>query len=757
VTLDLTHVKRSPSFCRVCPNSCGILVDVEDGRVVRVTGDRENPLFRGYTCVKGRAIPEEMQRPDRLLHSQKRQPDGSFRPIPVEQAMDEIAERLAAIVDEHGPRALAGYIGTYVIASSTSRPVFTAFLNAMGTPMVFTSNTIDQPGKAIAQALHGEWLAPAQGFSDPDVVLLLGVNPLVTYSGFPTGDPRTFLERVADGRTRLVVVDPRRTDVARRAHLHLQARPGQDAAILAGLLRVILAEDRYDAPFVAEHVHGIAELRAAVEPFTPEVVARRADIDADDLVLAARWFGDARRGYAAAGTGPNMSGPGTLVEYLILCLDTICGHHLRAGERVDNPGTLIPTFSARAQARAPWPAYGYGERLRVRGLADSAAGLSTAALADEILLDGPGRVRALFNCGGNPVAAWPDQQRTIEAMRRLDLLVQVDVRMSGTARMADYIIAPTVALEVPSSTQVADRYALYATGFGFAEAYGQYTPAIVEPPPGSDVIQEWELFYGLAQRMGLELDLPDPRAFGSSAGTGRLRLDMRVRPSTDDLIELLTAGSRIPLDEVRRHPHGACFPEPAVFVEPAEPGASDRLDVANAEMLRDLRAVAGEPLPGPTAPDAFRLVSRRIAAVLNSSLQASSTMRGRTHNPAFLHPLDLERLGLRAGDPVEIRSSRATIVAYVEPDDSVRRGVLSMTHCFGDTDEPAADPSVVGASTGRLVDNDECWDRYSGQPRMSNIPVTVTALAGRAPLPGRTPVEQREQPVPGTPPPEEHA
>jgi anaerobic selenocysteine-containing dehydrogenase len=732
-----------PSFCRMCPNSCGILVEVEDGRAVRVTGDRDNPLFRGYTCTKGRAIPEEMYRPDRLLHSQRRQPDGSYAAIPVERAMDEIAERLTAILDEHGPRAVAGYIGTYVIASSTSRPVFTAFLNAMGTPMVFTSNTIDQPGKAIAQAMHGSWLAPAQGFSDPEVVLLLGVNPLVTYSGFPTGDPRTFLERVGDGRTKLVVVDPRRTDVAKRAHLHLQARPGEDAPILAALLRIILEEGRSDAAFAAAHVRGLDELRAAVAPFTPELVARRAGIDADDLVQAARWFGDARRGYAAAGTGPNMSGPGTLVEYLILCLDTVCGHHLRAGERVDNPGTLVPTFSARAQARGPSPSYGYGERLRVRGLADSAAGLSTAALADEMLLDGPGRVRALINCGGNPVAAWPDQRRTVDALRGLDLLVQVDVRMSGTARLADYVIAPTVGLEVPSSTQVADRYALYATGFGFAESYGQYSPAIVEPPPGADVIQEWQFFYGVAQRMGLELDLPDPRAFGSSRGSGRMRLDMHDRPSTDDLIEMLTAGSRIPLDEVRRHPHGACFPDPAVFVAPADEGAADRLDVAAAEMIDDLRALARAPAATAARPDALRLVSRRLASVMNSSLQTSSTTRGRTHNPAFVHPHDLARLGLRSGDRVEIRSNRAAIVAFVEADDTLREGVVSMTHCFGDTDDPAAaDPTVIGANTGRLVDNDECWDRYSGQPRMSNIPVTITRLARREP---RAPTEQERR------------
>src|SRR5439155_4686498 len=143
----------------------------------------------------------------------------------------------------------------------------------------------------------------------------------------------------------------------------------------------------------------------------------------------------AGRGYAMAGTGPSMSGPGTLVEYLILNLLTLCGYWQRAGEQVRNPRTLLCAKPAKAQAAAPTPAYGVGEPMRVRGLAGSAAGLPTAALADEILTEGEGRVRALLSVAGNPVAAFPNQRKTIEAMKSLDLLVQVDPWMSQTARL----------------------------------------------------------------------------------------------------------------------------------------------------------------------------------------------------------------------------------------------------------------------------------------------------------------------------------
>ena len=122
--------------------------------------------------------------------------------------------------------------------------------------------------------------------------------------------------------------------------------------------------------------HRVDALAQAVEPYTPEYVAERAQIPATDLVLAARTYAQAKRGGATAGTGPNMAPHGNLTEYLLLCLMSLCGRWLKAGERVPNPGVLGPSFAPLAQANAPWPAWGYGEKLRVRGLTDAACGLA---------------------------------------------------------------------------------------------------------------------------------------------------------------------------------------------------------------------------------------------------------------------------------------------------------------------------------------------------------------------------------------------
>jgi len=720
--------ETKPSICRLCINGCPILVEVADGRVTRVTGDRSNDSYDGYTCVKGRAQPRFLAHPDRLLHSLKRGADGCFAAIPTEQAFDEIAERLGDILDRHGPRAVACYWGTMIGASGTVVPVIDAFLRAIGSPMEFSAITIDKPGKNVARALHGSWMAPRQGFDDPEVALLIGINPLVSYQGVPNGNPGKWLPDALRRGMALLVVDPRRSDVARRATVHLQCRPGEDAAILAGMLHVILEEGRHDRAFVDEHVTGLEALRRAVQPFTPAAVAARADVDVDDLVRAARIFGDARRGYATPGTGPSMSGPGTLVEYLTLCLETVCGHYLRAGERVRNPGVLMPTFSAKAQASPPTQAYGYGEQMRVRGLARSAAGLPTAALADEILLEGEGQVRALISCGGNPATAWPDQGKTLAALRALDLLVQVDPWMSQTAQLAHYVIAPKLPLELPGSSLGRDFQSLGAPAYGSIEPFGQYTPAIVEPPAGSDLIDDWELFYEVGRRLGVELEVTS--YIGKPIAP--TRLDPDVKPTTDQLLEAFTRGSRIPLEEVKRHPHGAVFEDPPVHVAAKDPDCDARLDVGNGDMMRDLERVAAglgqeeRPRAGADEPG-FRLLCRRSTHVYNSSCNDESTNRGRPYNPAFLHPDDLARLGVRPGELVELSTAGGTAVAVAQPDAGLRTGMVSMSVGFGD---PREDDDVLrsGTSVNRLLTVDQEFDRYTGQPLMSNVPVDVRPL-----------------------------
>lgn len=715
------------SFCRFCHAGCAIKVTVEDGRAVSVIGAKDNPMYHGYTCAKGRALPEQHANPNRLLHSMKRDAEGVHRPIAPEQAMDEIAERVSRIVEQHGPRSVALYTGTFSFPYPAAAPMGGAWLNALGSKMLFTSATIDQPGKMIAPALHGTWGGGPYHFDAADVWMLLGANPTISKSiGIPCMNPAKRLHEAVKRGLELIVIDPRRSEVARKAAIHLQPRPGEDPTILAGMIRVVLAEGLVDDAFVSRWTRNLDALREAVEPFTLDYVERRAGVPGEDVARAARLFAAHRNGGANVGTGPNMARRGNLTEYLTLALNTLCGHWRREGEPLPNPGVLMAPSPSKAQAFDPYPGWGFGEKLRVRGFSDTAAGLPTAALADEILMPGEGQVRALFSLGGNPMAAWPDQAKTLAAMNALDLNVTLDIKMSATAKLADYVIAPKLSLEVPGMTLPTESLTPYA--MGYPAPYAQYSPAIVDPPEGSDLIEEWQFFFGLAQRMGLELTLAASYEWGPDSERPELTtLDMSREPTHDELFEALTKGARVPLAEVRRHPEGKIF-DADVRVAPGDPEAPGRLELADETMLGELAEVAYEPIERD-AEYAFRLVSRRLPDVHNSAgRDIPALVRKWTYNPAFMHPDDLAELGLDRGDVVEITSSYDSILGVVEPEADLRRGVVSMPHAFGDAPGSPDDKKVreIGSNTGRLSSVERDYDPYSGIPLMSAIPVNVT-------------------------------
>ncbi len=718
-------------ICRSCAAMCPIVIDREDGVPTRIIGDKHNPVYWGYTCIKGREMVNQVRHPDRLFSSIRREKDGSFTSISSAQAMDEVAQKLKRIIDEHGPRAVATYAGTYIFTYPATQPVSTAWMNAIGSNMMFTSNTIDQPGKSIAPALHGTWQAGPQVFDDADTWLLVGVNPIVAHSGgVPNQNPAKRLKDAVERGMKVIVIDPRRTECAERAFVHLQPKPGEDGAILAGMIRVILKEQLFDADFVGANVQGVEALAQAVEPYTPDYVAARAQIPAEDLVLAARTYAQAKRGGATAGTGPNMAPHGNLTEYLLLCLMSLCGRWLKAGERVPNPGVLGPSFAPRAQANAPWPAWGYGEKLRVRGFTDAACGLATSALPDEILMPGDGQVKALISIGGNPLMAWPDQNKTLKALKALDLFVCLDIqKVHNSCHLADYTIACKHSLESPAMTLPNEMLSYFGTGFGFSVPYAQYAPPAAALPEGADVVEEWEFFYGIAKRMQIALEIKVAYSWTTTSGEPRrYRFDMENKPNTDELFEALCDGGRVPLATVKSEPQGRVFEGEDVFVAGAEPGREARLQVGDATMCAELQGIAAERQDKDEGFP-FRLISRRLHHVMNTTGRNNPRqMRKQRYNPAYMNPGDLAALGLKDGDEVRIASRYGEIPGIVEAEEGIRSGVISMSHCFGPDPENPGPVREFGSNVALLSSVEHEVDPYSGIPRMSAIPVRVLTV-----------------------------
>jgi anaerobic selenocysteine-containing dehydrogenase len=261
---------ETTAICRFCHATCGLKVTIEDGRVVHAIGDIDNPMYHGYSCVKGRNFHEFHADPLRVLRPLQRDANGQLQPVAMQAALDGVAQRLGQVIAAHGPRAVAIYNGTFSNFCPAGVMVRDAFMDAIGSPMRFTNATIDQPGKPVAMGLHGRWGAGPQAFADADVCMLVGANTLVSmWGGIPAFNPAKRLHEARQRGLKLIVLDPRVTETARKADLHLQCLPGHDVELLAAMLHVILAEGREDAAFLAEETAGLDGLRAAVAPFTP--------------------------------------------------------------------------------------------------------------------------------------------------------------------------------------------------------------------------------------------------------------------------------------------------------------------------------------------------------------------------------------------------------------------------------------------------------------------------------------------------------
>src|SRR5215813_8421943 len=213
-------VETHRSFCRFCHAVCGIEVDVEDGRVLDVRGDKRHPVSQGYLCVKGKELAAQHVHPERLRGAKKRMADGTFVDLPSEQALDEIAVRLREIIARDGPGAVAVYSGTHGLFSA-AKPTIIAWITALGSPWYFTPNTIDQPSQQTAWARHGTWDAGVNRFVDADVLLFVGNNPGVSAFSREGGPPyANGFKHLQDAKRRgvkIIAIDPRRTELARIA------------------------------------------------------------------------------------------------------------------------------------------------------------------------------------------------------------------------------------------------------------------------------------------------------------------------------------------------------------------------------------------------------------------------------------------------------------------------------------------------------------------------------------------------------------
>jgi anaerobic selenocysteine-containing dehydrogenase len=589
-----------------------------------------------------------------------------------------------------------------------------AFLSALGSPRAYSSVTIDQSAKVVALGRLGIWPPGRTPMSRSDVYLLVGANPLVSVSanGFDTRNPTKRLRMARERGMKLIVIDPRESETARFADVHLQPLPGEDCVVLAGLLHLVLESGWQDRAFCERYADDVEALRVAVRAFTPEAVAQRADVPESTLREAARLFAhECQTGPAAGATGPDMAPGGNLAEHLIECLNIVCGRYLREGDEIEHPGAIQARHPIKAEVIPAPRWWEQGPKSRVGGFGQLDGELPTGTLPDDILEPGPGRIRCLISHGGNPASAIPDIEKVDRALAALDLLVAIEPFPTMTTQLADYVLPPTLQYER------ADLPVWLYESLASPEPYTRYTPAIARPPEGAVVRDDHTYFWGLAKRLGRTLEL-----FGDS-------LPMDREPTTDEILALTAKNAPIPFEELKRAERGIFLDQEKQLVEPGDPDSPHRFSLLPNDVAGELGAFAATLHQPPLGDERFRyrMAVRRLRDANNSAGLGLPSIKVRVpFNPAYLNPDDMADEGIEEGEPVEITSHHGSIRARAAADPALRRGVVSISHGFGGLPGQNAKYEDVGVSTNWLTSTaDDAREAINAMPWLTGFPVAV--------------------------------
>jgi anaerobic selenocysteine-containing dehydrogenase len=465
----MTETRRT--FCGLCHPRCGVRVRIEDGRAVGVEGDPDHPISRGRLCARGRLLVDHLYNPARLNYPLKRVGErgaNQWQRLSWEQALDEVAERLGSLRNQHGPETLAFTHGTHRTYHWDGR----RFFNLFGSPNLCGANNICMcPSQAVEFATYG-------GFAHGD---LGRTKCLVVWGNAPSQSNPIFgfPEIVAAKKhgAKLVVVDPRRTREAELADMWLPIRPGTDVALMLGWLRLMIEEGWYDRNFVERWTVGLEDLRAAVAPYTPEKVSAITWLSPQKICASALCYATTKPAVFTWGFGLDKQGVNATQAARARCLlRALCGNlDVPGGELlgwVDPVGKVVgghvlefnealpPAQRAKQLGADEYPFFGFpgwernvaaNRRLPPGYMAPPSADMTCMAhkraVFEAILTGWPYPVTAMISLASNPLLTLPNVQRTYQALKALHLYVVMDYYLTPSAALADYVFPAASTIE----------------------------------------------------------------------------------------------------------------------------------------------------------------------------------------------------------------------------------------------------------------------------------------------------------------------
>ena len=735
--------------CILCECNCGLEVQLggELGRhLVKLRGDKRHPSSRGYACEKPHRLDHYQHGRDRITSPLRRRPDGTFEAIDWDTAIREVAARLAAVRDSHGGDAIF-YYGGGGQGNHLPAAYATATRRALG---------IRYRSSALAQEKTGEfWVsdrvmgsATRADFEHCDVGLFIGKNPWHSHS-----IPRarvTLKEMSQDPQRTLIVIDPRRTETADLADIHLAVRPGSDAWLLAAILAILVEEDLIDHAFVTAHVAAgeLAPVLAVLRAISIAEACTRTGLDEALVRRAARAIGRARAFASFEDLGVQMNRDSTLVSYLHRLLIVLTGSFGKPGTHFV-PTMLVDLANGEAKHVSPVA----GARI-VGGL------VPCNVIAEEILADHPKRYRAMIVEATNPAHSLADSKRMREALGALDTLVVIDIAMTETARLAHYIL--------PASTQFEKAEATFFN-LDFPSNYFHLRRPLLAPTPGT--LPEAEIHARLVEALGAITDA-DLAPFREAAKAGRpayamalLRLlsDPRlgglapvILYRTIDLPAELREGAVVfglvlraamangpalaragftgtPLEAGCSLFDAICASESGVVFAVDEWGDAlarlttpdKKLHVMLPDLLAELEKVVTTVTPAPDPAFPFVLTAGERRSFTANTIIRDPLWRKKDSGGALrISPPDAAVLGVASGDPVRLTTRRDSVIVAIEVSDTMQPGHVALPNGLGLGYPTSAGDVTTGIAPNELTSVED-RDPFVGTPWHKHVPARV--------------------------------
>jgi formate dehydrogenase len=751
--------------CILCSINCGVEVRLGEGdearRFVRIRGDKAHPGSQGYTCEKGLRLDHYQNDPGRLTTPLRKRPDGTFEAIDWDTAIAEVAARFQDVIDEHGGDKILFYGGGGQ-GNHLGGGYGSATRSTLG--IRYSSN-------ALAQEKTGEFWVDGQLFGRSrchttgdyeraEVLVFWGKNPWQSH-GFPQA--RRILKAVAaDPARHMIVVDPRRTETAELADVHLRPRPGGDAHLLAALLAVIV-EQYLANDWLAAHATGLHELRQALGGVDVADYCARAGVAEADVRHAAELIGQATGGVSIfEDLGIQQAPHSTLNSYLEKLVVLLTGNFGVPGGM--NLHSRFASLAGGSGERAP----GGGEPTTpVTGHRLVTGLVPCNVIPDEILGDHPNRFRALLVESGNPVHSLADSQRMRAALEALDLVVVIDVALTETARLADYVL--------PAASQF-EKWECTFFNLEFPHNFFHARRPVLDPLPGT--LPEAEIHARLCRALGAytDADLAPLRAAaeqGLDAYAGAFFEAVLGNPNmgkavsvvlyetlgptlrTIDGVDAAGAAALWGLAQRCAAAYGPSINRAGIAGEGVALGNAlfravidspsgltftvddydetmrrletddQRVHLAIPVLLDELRSLADE-VPA-AADDAFPLVlsaGERRSSTANTIMRDAGWRKLDPSGALRVSPSDAARFGLRDGGHARVITKRGASVATVEVTDTMREGHISLPNGFG----LGPDGDVVGVAPNELTSGDD-RDWFAGTPHHKHVRARVEAMA----------------------------